>query len=154
MTLGHTVADSPISSTRGITDATIGKFIALDCEMVGVGPPSVDNRTGKTITESSLARVSLVNYYGETLLDAFVKQKERVTDYRTHVSGVRPQDLVGPNALSFEDVQQKVADVLKGRTLIGHAVFNDLKVTDCSRHFSACPLWLTNFYYSIARRYF
>lgn len=96
--------------------------------MVGVGPPTTDERTGKIITESSLARVSLVNYHGETVLDAFVKQKERVTDYRTHVSGIRPEDLVGKGALSFEEVQRKVADAIKGRILVGHAVFNDLKV--------------------------
>lgn len=102
--------------------------------MVGVGPPSTDPRTGKIITESSLARVSLVNYHGETVLDVFVKQKERVTDYRTHVSGVRPADLVGPDVLSLENVQQRVADAIKGRILVGHAVFNDLKVRIFGSH--------------------
>jgi RNA exonuclease 4 len=106
----------------------IGQYVALDCEMVGVGPPTVDQRTGKTITESSLARVSLVNYHGELIFDAFVKQKEKVTDYRTAVSGVRPVDLASPTALSLEEVQRMVAGVFKGRILVGHAVFNDLKV--------------------------
>jgi RNA exonuclease 4 len=128
MILGRTAVTPSSSSTNALTDAKVGKYIALDCEMVGVGPPTVDERTGKITTESYLARVSLVNYHGEVVLDAFVKPKERVTDYRTHVSGVRPEDLVGPNALSLEDVQRRVADVLKGRILVGHAVFNDLKV--------------------------
>lgn len=129
MILGHTLPTPSSSTAHVVSDAKIGKYIALDCEMVGVGPATTDERTGKIITESTLARVSLVNYHGETVLDAFVKQKERVTDYRTHVSGVRPEDLVGPNALTLEDVQKKVADILKGRILIGHAVFNDLKVS-------------------------
>lgn len=128
MILGHTAVRPSSSSTNLLPDTKIGKYIALDCEMVGVGPPSTDERTGKIITESSLARVSLVNYDGETVMDEFVKQKERVTDYRTHVSGVRPKDLVGPSALSLEDVQKRVAGILKGRILVGHAVFNDLKV--------------------------
>lgn len=128
MILGQTLPAVSSSSSDIITDAKISKYIALDCEMVGVGPPITDKRTGKIVTESTLARVSLVNYHGETVLDAFVKQKERVTDYRTHVSGVRPEDLVGPGALSLEEVQRKVADIIKGRVLVGHAVFNDLKV--------------------------
>jgi RNA exonuclease 4 len=61
-----------------------GKYVALDCEMVGIG---IDG------TESSLARVSLVNYHGAVLLDEFVKQRERVVDYRTRYSGVRAKDV-------------------------------------------------------------
>jgi RNA exonuclease 4 len=128
MILGHTAVTPSSSSANALSDAKIGKYIAMDCEMVGVGPASTDERTGKIITESSLARVSLVNYHGEIVMDAFVKQKERVTDYRTHVSGVRSKDLVGLSVLSLEDVQKRVADMLKGRILVGHAVFNDLKV--------------------------
>lgn len=62
-----------------------GKYLALDCEMVGVGLDGV---------ESSLARVSIVNYYGAVLLDEFVRQKERVVDYRTKYSGVRESDMI------------------------------------------------------------
>lgn len=58
--------------------------MALDCEMVGVGPMGV---------ESTLARVSIVNYHGVTVLDRFVRPREKVTDYRTWVSGVREEDL-------------------------------------------------------------
>lgn len=62
-----------------------GRYLALDCEMVGVGP---DGR------ESALARVSLVNYHGAVQLDVFVRPRERVVDYRTQFSGVRARDLV------------------------------------------------------------
>ena len=110
------------------TSVTIGRYVALDCEMVGVGPILPSKKAGDIETESSLARVSLVNFEGHVVLDAFVKQKERVTDYRTAVSGVRAVDLVGPAAMSFEEVQKKVAEVLKDRYLVGHAVHNDLKV--------------------------
>jgi RNA exonuclease 4 len=53
--------------------------------MVGVG---IDG------SESSLARVSLINYHGAVILDEYVGQKERVVDYRTQWSGIRPKDLV------------------------------------------------------------
>jgi len=56
----------------------------MDCEMVGVGPE------GK---ESVLARVSIVNYYGNVILDKFVLPREKVVDYRTHVSGITKEIL-------------------------------------------------------------
>ncbi|KAF9496322.1 hypothetical protein BDN71DRAFT_1482216 [Pleurotus eryngii] len=93
-----------------------GKYLALDCEMVGVG---IDG------SESSLARVSLVNYHGAVQLDEFVRQRERVVDYRTQYSGVRERDMV--NAKPFEEIQTQVAELLKDKILVGHAVFNDLK---------------------------
>ena len=103
--------------------------------MVGVGPNG---------SESSLARVSLVNYHGAVIMDEFVRQREHVTDYRTFVSGIRPKDLVHGErgvphynicdltdcmpAKSFQEVQRRVAELLEDRILIGHAVHNDLKV--------------------------
>ncbi|KAI0665683.1 ribonuclease H-like domain-containing protein [Trametes maxima] len=93
-----------------------GKYLALDCEMVGVG---LDGE------ESALARVSLVNFYGVVLVDAFVRPRERVVDYRTQFSGIRPADMV--HAEEFEEVQKRVAGMLKDRVLVGHAVHNDLK---------------------------
>jgi RNA exonuclease 4 len=77
-------------------------------------------------SESALARVSLVNYHGHVLLDTFVQPRERVTDWRTWVSGVKESDLIG--APSFEEVQRKVSEVVEGRVVVGHAIENDLKV--------------------------
>ncbi|XP_063242404.1 RNA exonuclease 4 [Bacillus rossius redtenbacheri] len=95
----------------------ITRHVAMDCEMVGVD----DN--GK---ESILARVSLVNKFGDCIYDKFVKPRETVTDYRTKYSGVRPRDL--KDAEEFEVVQKEVAEILKGRILVGHALSNDFKV--------------------------
>jgi RNA exonuclease 4 len=101
--------------------AFAGKFVALDCEMVGVGPtPDQD---------SQLARASLVNYHGERLYDAFVLPALPVTDYRTPVSGVRAADLApGAGALPFREVQADVAAFLKNRVLVGHYLKADLHV--------------------------
>lgn len=88
----------------------------MDCEMVGVGPnPDHD---------SALARVSIVNFHGEQLYDSFVKPKEMVTDWRTHVSGILPKHMV--EARSLEQVQKDVSGILQERVLLGHAIRNDL----------------------------
>lgn len=63
---------------------SITKVVAIDCEMVGVGPAG---------EESILARVSLVNKFGKCIYDKYVKPTEKVTDYRTAVSGIRPEDI-------------------------------------------------------------
>lgn len=96
--------------------AEAGKFIAIDCEMVGVGP--------NPDKESALARISIVDYNGHQLYDSFVLPKEAVTDYRTHVSGITPQLL--RSARTLELVQADVAKLLDGRILVGHAIKNDL----------------------------
>ncbi|MBZ3873767.1 Surfeit locus protein 4 [Sciurus carolinensis] len=93
------------------------RALALDCEMVGVGPKG---------EESIVARVSLVNQYGKCVYDKYVKPTEPVTDYRTAVSGIRPEKLKQGEEL--EVVQREVAEMLKGRILVGHALHNDLKV--------------------------
>ena len=102
---------APVGRNTALTDV-----IALDCEMVGCGEDG---------TRSVLARVSVVNEDGNVVLDTFVSPGERVVDYRTRVSGVRASDLRG--APPFKEIQRKMADILKGRTLIGHALKNDLK---------------------------
>ncbi|GAB7343185.1 hypothetical protein MBLNU457_1254t1 [Dothideomycetes sp. NU457] len=114
------------SSTNSLTNQGLhptnkpGKYLALDCEMVGTGPPpSLTN---------ILARVSLVNYHGEQIYDTYVLPRpgETVTDYRTHVSGIRPHHLQPTTARPFTQVQSVVADLLKDNVLVGHALRNDL----------------------------
>uniref|UniRef100_A0A8C5IRN0 RNA exonuclease 4 n=1 Tax=Junco hyemalis TaxID=40217 RepID=A0A8C5IRN0_JUNHY len=93
------------------------RAVAMDCEMVGVGPKGED---------SILARVSIVNQFGKCVYDKFVKPTEKVTDYRTAVSGIRPQNV--NSGEDFKTVQKEVAEILQGRILVGHALRNDLKV--------------------------
>lgn len=105
---------STTPSDRTFTTPT--KVVALDCEMVGVGPDG---------ERSALARVCVVNSAGNVLLDRFVRPKEKVTDFRTKVSGVRPSNL--RDAAPFDAVQREVAVLLKGRIVVGHAIENDLE---------------------------
>lgn len=94
----------------------IGKYLAIDCEFVGVGPGG---------EQSELARVSIVNFHGHIIYDEFVKPRERVTDWRTFVSGIRPSDM--HKAIPFKQAQNDVAKILKDRILVGHAVHHDLE---------------------------
>jgi len=53
---------------------------------------------------------------------------ERVTDFRTEFSGVRPRDLKSKAAVTFTEAAAAVAGHLKGKVLVGHALKNDLNV--------------------------
>lgn len=86
--------------------------------MVGVGR----NNT------SVLARVSIVDFWGKEIFDTFVKVEEKITDYRTEVSGIKPEDLVSSSALSYGACRVKVMKLLRGKILVGHDLKNDLKV--------------------------
>ena len=94
-------------------------YVALDCEMVGVGPG------GK---RSVLARVSIVDFNGVAILDTFVRVQEKVTDYRTFVSGVREKDLLSPHAMDFGTCRKRVIKILRDKILVGHGLQNDLNV--------------------------
>ncbi|GLT69720.1 hypothetical protein SLA2020_418480 [Shorea laevis] len=96
-------------------DFSLTDVLAMDCEMVGVGQGN----------KSALGRVSLVNKWGNVVYDEFVRPVEHVVDFRTHISGIRPRDL--RKAKDFRVVQMKVAELIKGRVLVGHALHNDLK---------------------------
>lgn len=107
------------------------RYIAMDCEMVGIGSD------GK---QSALARVSLVDWHGAVLLDTFVQVPSRVTDFRTHVSGVTAKDIQpkqngressggggGGGAMDVKICREQVAGILKEKVLVGHALHNDLQ---------------------------
>ncbi|TRY94976.1 hypothetical protein DNTS_004652 [Danionella cerebrum] len=95
----------------------VTRAIAMDCEMVGVGYDGKD---------SILARISIVNQFGKCIYDKYVKPTENVTDYRTFVSGIRPEDI--EHGEDFKTVQKEVAQIMEGRILVGHAIHNDLKI--------------------------
>ena len=108
-----------VAPSDGIDFHDSSNCVAMDCEMVGVGP------SGQL---SVLARVSIVDWHGAVLMDTFVQVQERVVDYRTHVSGIRAEDLTGDKALEFGTVRTLVQNVLRGKLLVGHGLVNDLKV--------------------------
>lgn len=99
--------------------------VAIDCEMVGVGPRD----------ESALAHVAIVDFNGNPLLDKYVIPKggiESITDYRTNYSGITPAKLEGLNKEkhSFDKIKREAAKILKDKIIVGHGLINDFKVLD------------------------
>eukprot|EP00762_Andalucia_godoyi_P001792 ANDGO_07185.mRNA.1 RNA exonuclease 4 len=111
------VISDPAAALLVVDQSVLTQHIAMDCEMVG---------TGSDGSHSELARVTLVNFQNQIVLDTLVKPRSFVTDFRTSVSGIKPSDL--RRARPLEEVQEIVSGVLKGRILVGHALHNDLKV--------------------------
>jgi len=98
------------------------KYVALDCEMVGV-------QDGH---KSAVARVCVLDWEGDVLLDKFVRVTEPVADYRTFVSGIRKEHLSSDDAVDYEECQSLVRSLLEGRILVGHALKNDLRALNIS----------------------
>lgn len=124
--------DAALLQAQGaLPSSYTSRYVAIDCEMVGIGAD------GK---QSALARVSIVDWHGLVLLDTFVQVPTRVTDFRTHVSGVTAKDIQprasttkhgdgsgGGGAMDVKECRDKVAAILKDKVLVGHALHNDLQ---------------------------
>lgn len=100
--------------------------VAIDCEMVGVGPAMT----------SVLARVSIVDTEGNVLMDRFVKTREEVTDYRTHITGLTAERLGRKDVLPEDVAQKQAAEIVKGKIVVGHAVKNDFQVLELDHSLS------------------
>ncbi|KAI9445119.1 hypothetical protein H4582DRAFT_1805328 [Lactarius indigo] len=113
---------------------TADQVLALSCTVVGVGPG------GNT---SMVARVAICNFRGVPLLECYVGPTMTVTDYRTSTTGITPAHLSSsePTALAitltasckaaavkFNEVQRRVADLIKDKVIVGHSLWNDLSV--------------------------
>lgn len=77
----------------------------------------------------ALARVSIVNYNGHTIYDKFVMSENKVTDFRTWVSGVTPQNLKEENgAISYAQATKEVHKLLgASQKIVGHSLQHDFK---------------------------
>lgn len=107
-----------------LTPEEKSRYIALDAEMVGVGPHGQHSR---------LARITLANYDGECIYDTLVQVLETVTDYRTFVSGITAKDLEeGGSAVPFEECRSHVLSLIQDKIVIGHGLKNDFRVLGIS----------------------
>eukprot|EP01084_Bolivina_argentea_P207123 353456_1 len=100
--------------------------MALDCEMVGIGNNN----------KSILARISIVNWYGNVVYDQFIQPINdpncvKITDFREYVTGITRQDLV-EYGITFEQCRKDIIKLLKGKKLVGHAIDNDFAVIKCA----------------------
>jgi len=111
------------SSAALLSEEEKARYVALDCEMVGVGYHG---------QQSALARVTIINWDAEIVLDCFVKPEPVVVDYRTFVSGITKEDLESEYAITMDECLWLVSDMLYNKILVGHALKNDLHVLGIS----------------------
>ena len=99
---------------RELPETTGLDVVALDCEMV------------YTTASMELARVSIVDTKGTTLLDEFVLPRNKVLDYNTRFSGVTAESL--KTAISRDEAIRHMISigVTKDTIIIGHGLENDL----------------------------
>ncbi|KAI9496551.1 hypothetical protein BDB00DRAFT_785622 [Zychaea mexicana] len=101
------------------------KLIAIDCEMV------------ETAEGKALARVTLVNEDGNTLLDEYVKPSEPILDYLTQYSGITPE-IMKKTTCSLRRAQKHVRKYVDHNViLIGHGLENDLHALKLSHPYCA-----------------
>lgn len=116
----------PARPNEGLApDVQLGKYVAIDCEMVGVTAPGSDVET------DALARVSAVDFHGRQVYDSYVRPRGgrgAVVDWRTHISGVGPRHMA--KARPFDEVREQIAELLRGRIVVGHDVRHDLRVLE------------------------
>jgi len=103
------------------------KVVAIDCEMVGVGPGNIN----------TLAHVAIIDFYGNQLYNKYVIPRggiNSITQERTEYSGItknllRQKEREG-EALPFDTVKANVHAILNNKTIVGHGLISDFKVLD------------------------
>jgi len=81
-----------------------------------------------------LARVSIVNYNGAVLMDKYViPDCHKITNYRTWVSGVSPENLKLENgAIKYAQAKKEAHAILKDKIIVGHSLSHDFAVLELS----------------------
>lgn len=99
-------------------------LLVVDCEMV------------TTSTDKfALARISIIDWNGKTILDELVKPPDRVTDYLTPYSGITKQ-LLDTATMTLADIQKRLQEILKPHTVLaGHSLDSDLRALKISYPF-------------------
>eukprot|EP00388_Colpodella_angusta_P006897 GDKJ01019951.1.p1 GENE.GDKJ01019951.1~~GDKJ01019951.1.p1 ORF type:complete len:241 (+),score=74.23 GDKJ01019951.1:26-748(+) len=93
--------------------------VAIDCEMVGV-----KNKAGEE--SDALARIAIIDENNIVLMDDYVKPTDFITDYRFEITGIKFGHI--KNAKTLPEILPTIQKHLANRTVVGHAIHNDLRV--------------------------
>ncbi|KAI0343939.1 hypothetical protein BDW22DRAFT_1419045 [Trametopsis cervina] len=77
-----------------------------------------------------VARVTMIDYRGFVVYDTYVRPTQPVSDYRAAQTGLTPYTLA--RAPPFPEVQQRVANLLRDKLLVGYALWEFLSVMGLS----------------------
>lgn len=89
------------------------KILSLDCERI------------LTKKGERLARVSIVNFYGNVVFDTLVKPWAKVSDYREWITGIKAIDL--KHAPSYPKIAPLLKKILNDKVVVGHSLTDDFK---------------------------
>ncbi|KIV89793.1 hypothetical protein PV10_07168 [Exophiala mesophila] len=91
------------------------KPYALDCEMVLTDDDKY-----------SLARISILDWHGKTILDKYVKPSLPIKNYFTQYSGITPEHLADVHT-TLQDIQAELLSLITPDSiLLGHSLDSDL----------------------------
>ncbi|KZT40116.1 hypothetical protein SISSUDRAFT_1019342 [Sistotremastrum suecicum HHB10207 ss-3] len=93
------------------------RYIGICSQTVGIG---------ETASVPMLARISLIDYRGQTVYDVFVQPTHSVTDYHHETTGLDANHLA--SGIPFQLVQETVAQIIRGKILVGYRIWLDLSV--------------------------
>lgn len=102
------------------------KILAIDCERI------------QTKKGDRLARISIVNFYGNVVFDTLVKPWAKVTDYREAITGIKPEDL--KHAPSYPKIAPILKKILDDKVVIGHSLTEDFKHLKLNESEYTCQL--------------
>lgn len=114
---GQSVAAAPTDFS--VAEQRRKKVIALDCEMVMLIDKS-----------QALAQCSIVNYYGRTLFNEYIKPEEDLIDYRAWYRRLKKRNVT--SVIPFQEAVSKIKDIVAGKIIIGHGLEHDF----AALHFS------------------
>ncbi|MCJ1395699.1 hypothetical protein MMC18_008585 [Xylographa bjoerkii] len=112
-------------SQRDNNDLTAGRTVlALDCEMCQVEG-----------NEYALARISIIGFDGEVIMDELVMPDKPITNYLTQYSGMTAAKLASVTT-TLPDIQARLLELFNPRTiLIGHSLNADLNAMKLTHPF-------------------
>ncbi|TRM60239.1 nucleotide-binding protein FRT1 [Schizophyllum amplum] len=95
------------------------RIVGISCVTVGAGP------RGDT---DMLARVAIVGFDGNTILDVYVAPTSPVTDYREAKTGIKAAYLHSSRAQNIRTVYTTVCNILRNKVVVGYSLWLDFAV--------------------------